>query len=234
MLSSGDLWGLLMVYGYVTVVVLLIWILGKRSSSKWRRKTVHILIGNIVFFWWIFDSSYVMSFLAAAPFIPILLMASPSSPSARLRKSLLGMATTEGHDLGLVYYAISWTLLAFFYFDFRVAASVGIIAMAYGDGMGGLIGARYGRNVLMGHKTMEGTLAVFISTMLMTVIVLSFYQLLNQWGIFASSSISLPMICGLSILIGGYVAIAELISPGEYDNLIVPLSTALMLAFLGV
>lgn len=234
MVSSGDALGLLLVYLYVASVVLLAKLLDRMGIDDCKRKTVHIMVGNIVFIWWIFDSPYIMAFLAAAPFIPLLYLVSPASRSSRFKETFLGSATKEGHDLGLVYYAISWTILAFFFFDFRAAASVGIISMAYGDGMGGLIGKRFGRRRIWKDKTLEGSLAVFLTTTLVTFIVLVFYQWIGSMGLYESSVLSLPFIFMTAPLIGSFVALLELITPGKYDNLLIPISTALLLVALGV
>jgi len=234
MVPSGDAIGLLLVYIYVASIVLFAKLLDKMGIDDCKRKTVHILIGNIVFIWWIFDSPYIMAFLAAAPFIPLLYLASPASRADRFKQTFLGSASKEGHDLGLVYYAISWTLLAFFLFDYRAAASIGIVAMAYGDGMGGFIGKRYGRRKLSNGKTLEGTLAVLMATTIATIVVLLFYQWLDSMGIHETATLSLPFILGVALLIGTYVAIVELYTPGKYDNLIIPISSALILVALGV
>ncbi len=234
MVSPGDAVCLLLVYSYVAAVVLLARFLDSRGFDNCKRKTVHVLTGNIVFMWWIFDSQYVMALLAAAPFIPILYLASPACRAERFKKTFLGYASEEGHDLGLVYYAVSWTVLAFFLFDYRAAASVGIVAMAYGDGLGGLIGERFGRRRLGNGKTLEGTLSVFMGAAAVTTIVMLFYQWLNAQGVYGSTAIGIPYIAGIALLVGAYVALVELYTPGRYDNLIIPISSALILVALGV
>src|SRR5512138_3509887 len=126
MFSTGDVIGLLTVYGYIGFVVVLSMYAKKLYPGCAYRKMVHILIGNIVFIWWIFDSRYVMAFLAAAPFIFLLLLVTPYSPLRSLDNSFLKHATQQGHSFGLVYYAISWTIMAFLLFDHRVIAGVAI------------------------------------------------------------------------------------------------------------
>lgn len=234
MVTSGDLAGLAAVYIYVGLVVLAAAKLKFIRTAKMHRKFVHIMVGNIVFFWWLFDTSYIMAFLAAAPFIPLLLLASPYSHLSRLKHSFLGETTGESHDLGLVYYAISWTLLAFFLFDHRLVASIAIVAMSYGDGMGGLIGRRYGKRKLNGPKTLEGTLAVFFATMVATFVVIHFYQFLDSQMLLHTPFIGLASAAIFSVLIGAFVAVVELLTPGQYDNLVIPLGTASLLIFIGL
>lgn len=234
MFSEGDIIGLVAVYTYVAIVVVIAAKWKAIRNAKMHRKFVHIMVGNIVFLWWVFDSRYVMAFLAAAPFILLLLLASPYSHFGKLKDSFLGQTAGESHDLGLVYYAISWTILAFFLFDYRLIASIAIVAMAYGDGLGGLIGKRYGKHRINGPKTLEGTLAVFAGTVIATFVVIQFYQWLNYQGLLAVPQISMATSIVVALLIGAFVATVEQITPGQYDNLVIPLGTAgllLLLAF---
>jgi dolichol kinase len=234
MFSEGDLLGLAGVYIYVAIIVVLAAKLKFIRTAKVHRKFVHIMVGNIVFIWWVFDSNYVMAFLAAAPFIPLLLLASPYSHFSKLKGSFLGRTTGESHDLGLVYYAISWTILAFFFFDLRLIASIAIVSMAYGDGMGGLIGKRFGKHQLLGRKTLEGTMAVFVATLLSTLVVIAFYQWIDAQGLMQTNiePLGLQVAIISAITVATFVAVVELLTPGAFDNLVIPLGTAVLLYFL--
>jgi phytol kinase len=234
MFTDGDLVGLAGVYLYVGLVILLAAKWKLIRNAKMHRKFIHIMVGNIVFIWWVFDSSYVMAFLAAAPFIPLLILASPHSSVKKLKQSFIGTATGEGHDYGLVYYAISWTFLAFFLFDHRMIASIAIVSMAYGDGMGGLIGKRFGKHRILGMKTLEGTVAVFLATAISSLTVILFYQYLSSSGLLFTSSIVLTAALVMSLVLGGIVAIVELITPGAIDNLVIPMGVAGILLLVGM
>jgi phytol kinase len=240
---NGDILGLLAVYLYIGVMVIV--------ASKWsflrrhgiHRKFIHIMIGNIVFIWWVFESNWVMALLAAAPFVPVLIFFSKEGEKIKephnkveeeIKHSILAEASMEGHKLGLVYYAISWSILAFFLFNNLLAASVGIVAMAYGDGMGGIIGKKFGKHRIHGKKTLEGTLAVFAFSCLATMVVFAFYGMLAFNGLYPAKYIAAPLAVMIAAGVGVYVAIVELITPGEYDNLVIPLSTALILAAAGI
>jgi phytol kinase len=227
MLSEGDIEGLILVYSYVALVILISTYAKKRYPGCGYRKIVHILVGNIVFLWWVFDSRFIMAFLAAAPFICILLLVTPLSPLRKLDNSFLKMATAQGHGLGLVYYAISWTVLALLLFDNRMVASIAIVAMSYGDGVGGLVGKKYGRLKIWKDKSYVGTAAVFLGTFLATMAVISFYTFLNAY-IPALNAFYFGALgtVAVSALVAAFVALVELVSPGDYDNLIVPLATA--------
>jgi phytol kinase len=242
-LVDGDVLGLIITYAYIGVIVIIAskWDYLKRTNM--HRKFIHVMIGNIVVFWWVFDTNWIMSLLAAAPFIPVLIIFSKegsrhdqphSKIEADVRKSILAEASVNGHKLGLVYYAISWALLAFFAFDNLMLASVGIVCMAYGDGMGGLIGKKYGSRRIHDGKTLEGTLAVFTFALAACIFVFFFYDLLQTTGTYGVHYIAPAMAIPIAFAVAAYVAITELYTPGEYDNLVIPLSTVALLWLLGV
>ena len=240
---GGDALGLILVYAYVGVMV----VITDRSrflrDHSFQRKFIHVMIGNIALFWWVFDTNYVMSLLAAAPFIPLLFIFSKyggkkekndSKLVGDLKGSILSTASHDGHKLGLVYYAISWALLAFFAFNDLVIASVGIVCMAYGDGMGGLVGKTFGKRKIHGNKTLEGTLAVFMFAALAIFLMINYYNLLYSMGLYGTRSIPLTITALTAVGLSAYVAVVELYTPGEYDNLVIPLSTALIMFLSGI
>lgn len=239
---GGDALGLILVYAYVGLMVVITTKWKYLERRSFQRKFIHVMIGNIALLWWVFDTNYIMSLLAAAPFVPLLLIFSHYGDerkgerglASNLKGSVLSTASHEGHRYGLVYYAISWTILAFFAFQDLVVASVGIVCMAYGDGMGGLVGKTYGKRRIHGPKTLEGTLAVLAFAALAIFLIIGYYDLLYTAGLYGERSIALGTSALLALVLGGYVALVELITPGEYDNLVIPLSTAAIMALSGV
>ncbi len=220
--------GLAGVYGYVASVVLVSWALKRFTRNP--RKILHILVGGIVFFWWSFDSRLVMAGLAALPFIPLLLLASPRSPISFLKNSPLGARSSEGHPYGLVFYAISWTTIAYLLFDDLYAASIAIAAMSFGDGMGELVGRRFGRWTYRPNRTVEGSAAVFLATALSTLVLTWFY-----FGAVGYTGSTIPaMVLPFSLAIAGLVTFLEAVSPGSIDNLVIPLVVAGFLHTIGV
>ncbi|MEM4188617.1 MAG: hypothetical protein QXN56_05640, partial [Candidatus Hadarchaeum sp.] len=76
---SEDVAGILFVYGYVGLLLLL----SEKVLSKYptiSRKILHIMVGNIVFILPIFQTREAMVFGAAAPFIVFTFLISPRSP----------------------------------------------------------------------------------------------------------------------------------------------------------
>lgn len=226
--TQGDLLGLLGVYGYVASVLVVAWLLRNRVQNL--RKLVHILAGGIVFFWWLFDSRLVMAGLAAFPFVIILLLATPRSPIEFLKRSPLGATSTEGHRYGLVMYAISWTIIAYALFGDLFAASIAIGAMSFGDGMGELIGKRYGKTHYMSNRTAEGSAAIFLVTCISILVLYWFY-----FDVIGYSGSTPPAILWLfAPVMGFFVCFLEAVTPGSVDNLVIPLVVAGFLRVMGV
>lgn len=226
--TDGDLLGLAGVYGYVCIVLVLSSALKGRLENP--RKLVHLLAGGIVFFWWSFDTREIMAGLAAFPFVVLLLLASPRSPVRLLRESVLGARTAEGHAYGLFMYATSWTIIAYFLFYDLFAASLAIAAMAFGDGMGELVGRRYGRHEYIRNRTIEGTAAVFAATFVAILVIDWFY--FDLVGYAHSTAPELAVLFAAAL--AGFVACLEAVTPGRVDNLVIPLVVGGYLHTLGV
>jgi dolichol kinase len=171
-MEPGDIIGLLLVYGYVILLLLI----SENLLTKYpdfSRKFLHIMVGNIIFILPLFQSRWVMALLAGAPFILLTFLMSPYSPL-----KIKDRISSSGHGLGLVYYAISWTILALIFFDQPWIIAVGIVAMSYGDGMASLIGMKYGKmeyNIFGDTKTIEGSLTMFLVLIITLGIALVYY-----------------------------------------------------------
>jgi len=201
---SGDVTGLILVYSYVLVLLFI----SEKILAKYplfSRKFLHIMVGNVFLLLPLFETRWVMAFLAAAPFIALTFLVSPYS----LLKVVSGTSAT-GHGLGLVYYSISWTILAFIFFDTPEIIAIGIVAMSYGDGFASLIGTKYGKHgykILGDYKTVEGSLTMFIVICIMGLVVLLYYHA--------------PLNILLIIAIAVSAAFIEGITPKGLDNLTV-------------
>ncbi|MGC8816527.1 MAG: diacylglycerol/polyprenol kinase family protein [Candidatus Hadarchaeum sp.] len=220
MMVSSDIVGILFVYGYVGFLIFLTEKILARYPSV-SRKILHIMVGNIVFILPIFQTREAMVFGAAAPFIVLTFLISPRSPIKS--KSLVSKA---GHGLGLVYYAISWTVLAYLFFEHLWVVGVGILAMSYGDGFASIFGVRFGRHafqILRDKKSLEGSLAMFSVTLPMLLVNAVFYSL----PITLRLATVLVLICFVATVI-------EMITPRGLDNLTVPLIAAALCWYLVV
>jgi phytol kinase len=212
---QGDIIGILVVYGYVALL------LGVTEKVLVRhpetsRKVLHIMVGNIAFLLPIFVTREMMAFVAAAPFVFLTFLMSPHTPL----KSIRGKTSSAGHSMGLVYYAITWTVLAYLFFDHMIVIAIGIFAMSYGDGFASLIGIRYGKqkyNLVGDEKSFIGTLSMFFFTFITMLIAIIYYNYVQETG-FTFTLVSI----GFLALFAAAGAIVEGLTPKGLDNLTVP------------
>lgn len=214
MVGYGDLIGVVVVYGYVAfLLVLTEKVLSKRYPLQ-SRKLLHILTGNIAFLLPVFETWWVMAFVAAGPFILFTFLMSPYSPVKKLR----GKTSEAGHGLGLVYYAITWTVLACVFFDSRVIIAMGILAMSYGDGLASLFGIRFGKRKyhLWGEtKSYVGSLVMFLATFVMLLVAVVYYLV-------PVTSVLVVTLVGIAVV----AMVVEAVTPFGLDNLSVPFVVA--------
>jgi phytol kinase len=228
---STDVALTLVSYGYILLMILI----SDRTEKafKWSRrasrKLLHILIGNFPFIIPFFSES-IFPVIIASSFILVTFLATPYSPLKGVSQKLMGLqdTTSEGHTLGLVFYAISYTILAAAFFKSPYVIAAGILSMAYGDSIGSLIGQRYGKRKykLFAQKTIEGSMAVFLGSITSVICGLSFYALFHPF--------TLSEIILLSTGVALVATIVEGISPSGLDNLTVPISCALFVFFMRV
>ena len=91
--------------------------------------------------------------------------------------------------------------------------------MAYGDSAAALVGQRFGRRTLVNGKTLEGTLAMFIASLITLGLSLAYFSALYPFTLFKKI---LPALAAAAV-----VAVAEVLSPKGFDNITVPLLGAL-------
>lgn len=123
--------------------------------------------------------------------------------------------SSSGHGLGLFYYAISWAVLAYIFFNQPYVIGIGIAAMSYGDGFASLIGKKFGKHeytIFGDNKTIEGSLAMFLVLIAIIWIVLSYYIAFIGYP----SSISNIWVI---VIVSLVATIAEAVTPKGVDNL---------------
>jgi dolichol kinase len=216
---QSDLVGVAAVYIYVGLLIVFTEKVFSKRYPMQSRKFLHIMTGNIAFILPLFETREIMAFVAAGPFILFTFLMSPYSPI----KSIRGKTSEAGHGLGLVYYAITWTVLAYAFFDHREIIAMGILAMSYGDGLASLIGIKYGKRkycVFKDTKSYVGSIAMFVCTFLLLVIALLFYAEP------VTTRVAVYLLC-----MAGVATIVEGVTPLGLDNLSVPFVVALMYWF---
>ncbi len=186
--------------------------LGMGAESS--RKLVHILLSNwILLALAVYDSAWTACIIPAC-FIVLNYLS--------YRKGFFsGIEREEDKTLGTVWYAVSLFFLVIvgYTLDLKFVAASGMLAMGYGDGLGGLIGQNLGKMHFPnphGKKSVEGTAAVALFSGL-AVFAVCFAYLQD-----IESAINIALCCAMP------AAVIELFSPLGTDNLTVPLGTALI------
>lgn len=216
-------------YVYVLTVIL---VSGKAArlfgfSGKFSRKFLHIMIGNLPFLIPLFTlNSFPLNFpfFVAAPFILVTFLATPYSPIPAITQKFKGLTgiTEDGHHLGLVYYACSYTILALFFASKPYIIAAGILPMAYGDASAAIVGQMYGKtkyNVFT-KKSVEGSVAMFLVSFLSVEASLFFFSWFYSLPV-ASFTLT-------TLVVALVVTVVEALSPKGFDNLAVPLLGAFM------
>jgi dolichol kinase len=187
-----------------------------KKYSTVGRKFLHIMVGNVAFLLPIFQTKEIMAFVAAGPFILLTFIMSTYSPIKSIRIKI----SKAGHGLGLVYYAIAWTILAYIFFEYKEIIAIGMLTLSYGDGFAFLIGNKYGKKKNLFFKESKsylGTLSMFIFTIIAILVSLYYYNIsLNIEKL-------IPLLC-----ISGISSLVERYTPLGLDNLSIPLITALL------
>lgn len=219
---------LVLCYSYILLIILLSgkMVDSQRISRKSSRKFLHMMIGNLPFIIPFFTyNSFPLNFpfLVAAPFVLITYFATPYSPSKRFYEKMKGLTgiTGEGHQFGLVFYAVSYTILALFFSDKPYIVAAGVLPMAYGDASAALVGEKYGKRHfrVFAAKSLEGAIAMFLASFTSLAVSLLFFSMLYPFSIANALSAAL----GAALV----AAVAESLSPLGFDNLTVPLLSAL-------
>lgn len=221
---------LLLVGCYIYVLACII-LCGKASSllgfsNKTSRKLLHVMIGNLPFLIPLFTlNSFPLNFpfFVAAPFIIVTFLASPYVTRGLGERliSLTGI-TEEGHHLGLVYYAISYSLLALFFASRPYVIAAGILPMAYGDASAAIIGQKYGsiKYRVLAWKSLQGSAAMLLASFLILEVSFVFFSTL-----YGLSMLTLTL---AALAVASIVALAEAVSPKGFDNITVPIIGTVM------
>ena len=233
-MTQQDIIGLALVYLIIAASIGIAVTLEHRGSKADVRKLLHIGVGFFVFVWWMFSENWLMLVFFTVPVALILFLGMIGFKP--ISESKLGhIANDKGHSTGLFLYAVSITVLVAFFWDHWTAATIGVVAMTWGDGFGSIIGKRYGKHRIINGKSLEGSLGVFAATAVMTAMIVLFYGFLISSGYYpgGDATANVPLWV-LAPIAGVCASIIEAICPGEYDNIVMPLAVAGVMVLLGL
>ena len=201
---------------YLGVLILIAETLNRFSDQPGEvtRKIVHIGSGQVVLLaWWLKIPAWIgVGAAIVAGSVAILSYFLPILPS---------LESVGRRSLGTFFYAISMGLLIGYFFSRQQPeyAALGILIMAWGDGLAALIGQNFGQHPyqLWGiRKTWEGSLTMLVVSFVVTVLIL---------GIIQPISLSLMAIALIVAILATFL---ETFSKFGIDNLTVPLGSAIL------
>jgi phytol kinase len=204
----------LFVFGVITGAMRLVQ--GGTLGSGAARKVIHIALSH----WWLiaiamFDDPWVASAGPAlgllGAFLAPLVPAEDGAPRARDRGAVCYSAAL------LILVNLSWRGLIS-----PRSAAIGVFVMGWGDGLAGLVGARFGGRgigIWGRRKTVPGTAAMFLASFLVT-----FFCIAGA-GFPGLSAAALACVATAAM-----ATVLELVTPLGIDNLVISLGTALFFA----
>ena len=199
-------------------MVLMAAVLARRRWPEQRetsRKIVHIGTGTVIPLAWLFQVPWVV----AVPFAAMVTAITAINHQWRI---IPAVEDVDRFSFGTVAYGLAITILLLLFWPNRTdAVTAGVLVMAFGDGLAGLIGRSLQSaqwSVLGQTKSMAGTLTMA----LVSAVVLFSLSAISPASVPWSAAI------GLSLLATGL----EQLSPLGIDNLTVPLAVGLLWATL--
>ncbi len=216
-LTNIPIWGRIAVVPIYVGIIVLTAELSHRQGwlpPEPTRKIVHIGTGNVILLAWLLQ-------LPAWVGITSGVLASIAALISYQIPILPGVNSVGRKSLGTFFYAVSIGLLTAIFWPIHRPeyAVIGILIMAWGDGLAAIVGQKLGRNpyqVWGNQKSVEGTAVLVSVSYLITTVILYIVQgnLPGTW------------------FVGIPVAIAaiglESISQWGIDNLTLPIGTALI------
>ena len=217
---NSNLLGLALSFPFLALVILVGILLRRYASvsSEAMRKFVHIGVSN----WWFIEVNFFTS-LSYALVGPILFIILNSLFTFLNWGKALGMDDKK-RNYGLIYFPITLLILVVLQYQGVVsslACSIAVFVMGYGDGLAALVGTKWGKKKLPVPgmvKSWAGTLTMASVSSLVALIGLVFF-----------TTLSAPVVLGISLVIGLSAAVMEAVTPLGLDNITVPFVVVLLL-----
>ncbi len=181
------------------------------NQRELSRKIVHIGTGAVVPLAWFFE----IPFVVALPVAAVITVLTTINHQWRF---IPAVEDVDRNSYGTIAYGIAITTLLLPFWPTRAdAVSAGVLVMALGDGLAGLIG----RNVVSPKWVLFGQTKSSVGTMTMAVVSGLVLIGLARWS---GADLSLPAALGMVAMATGL----EQLSWSGLDNLSVPLSVGVL------
>ncbi len=190
------------------------------------RKVVHISVGIAVFPAPIIFSSLFPVIAIALFFIAVNFL------SLRMRL-FKGMDSVERQTFGTVYYPLAFLILVLvFWKDHPAIISISMLTLALGDALAAIVGEGVKNpnlyNLTGDKKSIQGSTAMFLTTMLIVAISLYFTSdSIQWWG--KTFVLTVKDIILIALLTALFTTVFEAIGSYGFDNLFIPISSSFML-----
>lgn len=213
-----NIWGLVLSYVLVFLIIGISTALQKFKlvGDEGARKFIHIGVSNWWILAWIFFQGENALWYAIVPPITFILL-NYYSYKTNLIKS---MERSGNGNLGTVYFPISLLILVIFTFGVvnrPEIGAVGILVLGYGDGLAAVIGKAYGKKKLVNNKSLEGSLTMFVASLVVVTVIL------------LVSGVALVTTLVAATIVSVLATVIELYTPKGLDNLTVPLFSSLII-----
>ncbi len=216
----GNIMGLVwsMVYIFAVLGVATLVARFTRGASENSRKLVHIMVGNWVFITPMFTELWAV---VLVPFSFIIIN------SLSLKYNIFSAMERTDDSLGTVYYAISMFLLtgAGFALNWPMLPFIGLLIMAYGDGLAAVIGQKWGKRKPFSFapdKTLAGSMTVAVTAFVITIASILYFGPAQN---LANATIAMALfIAGLTAVLAAFI---ELTGKKGCDNLTLPIGSGL-------
>ncbi len=211
---SKNVIGLILSFAFVFFMIFLATLIQKlfKLNNDFSRKIIHIAVGNWIFFALYYFEDWYIAIIGPVAFILINFLS--------YKFTIFKAMELDEKNPGTIYYPISLaicTLLTYSQKPLLILPFLGIMAMAWGDGMAAVIGKQWPIRQIRPRKSIGGSTAFFIFTLVASII----YLILEANNLSAGK---IFVYAAMAALIG---VVIELFSPKNLDNLTVPI-------FLGV
>jgi phytol kinase len=211
--------GLVFSYILVFIIIGISTFLQKKNilGDEGARKFIHIGVSN----WWILAMIFFTGEDALwYAIVPPITFIGLNYLSYR-QNIFKAMERGGSGNLGTVYFPISLLILVIVSFGILnqpYIGGLGILILGYGDGFAAVIGKKFGKHQLLFGKSVEGSLAMFVASFVVSMILLSI-EGVSLWILIA-------------FIIALISTAIELFTPKGLDNLSVPLLASLAYYFI--
>lgn len=219
---DSNIFGLIISYAYLLAILVTAKLLMnfKPLSPEFIRKFIHISASN----WW-FILTYFLDALWAKMLGPIFFIIVNGIATFCDLAKYFGMNDKE-RNYGLIYFPVTLLILVLMvHYGYipEYISGMGVLIMGYGDGLAALFGKRYGVSQIhpiAGKKTYVGSFTMFIVSFIVIFMFQHFYEL--AW------TDSLRGVCAM-LFASAAATIFEVLTPLGFDNITVPIGSALLL-----